>query len=724
MTGIDPASDARVLKTPPLLLGAALLFWGWQSELLLFGAVMGIILESARVFKVRWNLSDTDFRRLLAFCTLSALATALYVFTDAQETGGGFHGSSSVVGRALGISSLKTSTTFFRWLPIFLFLFVAAQTFSTREKIPLFTISRWLAWQRRNKNAPVGNVNLSYPYFILCLFSASVHANKGGVSFFVGQCILISWALWRFRSRRSGILVWALALAMVMVLSYFGQRGIGALQQYIGNYDAQWLGRFMRPATDPMKTVTSMGQIGELKLSGRIVIRLHTKNGETPPAYLREASYRDYDTAKRSWFPGSPRSDFDHNSISPEHDQTTWILLSKTNTASVNIACYLDGRSIKTENPQGLLPLPAGSGRLENLPAFFLWKNSEGAVLAEGPGLVIFDALYGPGRTIDAPPEVDSKTNKDFFVPSEEIPALDSVISEMKISGTSEDQKLRAVQNFFSGKFTYSLWQGPEKLATTNETALTRFLLHSRSGHCEYFATATVLLLRELGIPARYAVGYYVHEQFGSGYVVRERDAHAWCLAWDERTQTWKDFDTTPASWIGVEGKRASAMQWFSDFWSWVGFEISKLRWGQTNLREYIFWGLIPVLALLLYQIIFKRGRRHRSQSKKGKSGAAIFWPGLDSEFYLLESRLAARGVPRTPGEPLSIWLSRAAADPALAGMKNSLEELLRLHYRHRFDPQGLNETDRGKLRRDARECLARLAECETGKAVKLKSVG
>ncbi|MBT8330725.1 MAG: transglutaminase-like domain-containing protein, partial [Deltaproteobacteria bacterium] len=36
------------------------------------------------------------------------------------------------------------------------------------------------------------------------------------------------------------------------------------------------------------------------------------------------------------------------------------------------------------------------------------------------------------------------------------------------------------------------------------------FLTRSRSGHCEYFATATVLLLRQAGIPARYARGYSV----------------------------------------------------------------------------------------------------------------------------------------------------------------------------------------------------------------------
>ena len=354
--------------------------------------------------------------------------------------------------------------------------------------------------------------------------------------------------------------------------------------------------------------------------------------------------------------------------------------------------------------------MPTGRGRLENLPAYVLQKNSEGAVLAEGPGLLIFDAHYGPGVTIDDPPEIDSTTNLDILVPTNEMPALDSVISEMNISSTNEEQELLAVERFFSAKFTYSLWQGPDKLATTNETALTRFLLHSRSGHCEYFATATVLLLRELGIPARYGVGYYVHEASGHGFVVRERDAHAWCLVWDKQAQIWKNFDTTPGSWVGIESNRASAMQWFSDFWSWAGFEISKLRWGQSNLREYILWMLIPVLTLLLYQIIFKRGRGRRPQPKTGKSAAAIFWPGLDSEFYLLESKLAERGVPRQPSEPLSKWLTRALADPALADLQTPLQELLRLHYCHRFDPLGLSDEEREALTRETKILLDTLS--------------
>jgi hypothetical protein len=198
---------------------------------------------------------------------------------------------------------------------------------------------------------------------------------------------------------------------------------------------------------------------------------------------------------------------------------------------------------------------------------------------------------------------------------------------------------------------------------------------------------------------------------------VRERDAHAWCLVWNDSKQTWEDFDTTPASWVAKETKSASAMQWFWDFWSRVRFEIAKLRWGQANLRQYILWALIPVLALLLYQIIFRRGRRRRPQSKTGKSAAAIFWPGLDSEFYLLEHKLAARGVPRQPSEPLSNWLTRALADPALADLRQPLQELLRLHYVHRFDPCGLSGQEREALTREAKICLDTLSRMERSSA-------
>lgn len=694
------------MKTPPFLLLAVLLFWGWESGLFIFGAVMGVVLESARLIRLRWDLAEEDFRRILIFCTLLALALGVYVFAT-NEGGGGLagllHPSPVAAVRNTGVAAIL----FLRWLPISMFLFVTAQMFSERGTVPLSAISLLFRWRHRQPGGavPERNVNVSYPYFMLCLFSAGIHANEGTTSYFWGLCILIAWALWSLRPRRSGVIIWLCAFGLAMTLGYSGVRGIGLLARAVENFNAQWIANYFQRRTDAMQSFTAIGQIGYLKLSPRIVIRLKPKNGSPPPEYLREASYRFYNTP--TWRAGMAGNEFEYRqSIS---NGTVWVLLDgKTNAPSIaNIASYLDGYSKEVNAPEGLLPLPTGCSRLENAPSSLaqIKMNKTGAVLAAGPGLVIFDARFGPGATFDSPP--DTSTNlADLTVPTNEIPALEQVITELQISGTNEDQKLLAVRRFFADKFSYSVWLSTDKAAAgTNETPLAQFLLRSRRGHCEYFATATVLLLRELGIPARYAVGYAVHERSGKGYVVRERDGHAWCLVWDGQKKIWQDFDTTPASWVAEESKRAPMTQWFSDFWSWVRFQIAKFRYGQTNLRTYILWALVPVMALLLYQIIFRRRKRQRAKSR-AVAEEKLFRQGLDSEFYQLENRLAARGVPRRESELLSDWLARALAEPVLADLREPLQKLLRLHYRHRFDPQGLSAEERENLKREAKHCL------------------
>jgi hypothetical protein len=225
----------------------------------------------------------------------------------------------------------------------------------------------------------------------------------------------------------------------------------------------------------------------------------------------------------------------------------------------------------------------------------------------------------------------------------------------------------------------------------------------TRSGHCEYFATATVLLLRELGIPARYAVGYYVHETSGDGYVVRMRDGHAWCLVWNKKNRDWENFDTTPGTWVAEEEERASPFQFISDFQSWAEFEVLRFfYYSHSNVREYVFWALIPALAFLLYRI-FRSTRRHKKNPEPVFTGR----PGLDSEFYRLEQKLVQMGTPREPGETLSLWLQRATKEPRLIDLKQPLENVLRLHYRYRFDPGGLNPSERRALRQDVEACLS-----------------
>jgi transglutaminase-like putative cysteine protease len=386
-----------------------------------------------------------------------------------------------------------------------------------------------------------------------------------------------------------------------------------------------------------------------------------------------------------------------YENIPYETNGTSWILIpGKTNTGTINISSYLDGG-------RGLLALPAGCGQLDHLPAFILQKNALGTVFAEGPGLVIFDASHGPGATIDSEPSLPD----DTFVHPGEIAAVDEVIKQLDLKSRPPAAVLRGLREFFANEFTYSAWHELGQPGDATNTPVARFLLHDRRGHCEYFATATALLLRRLQIPARYAVGYAVHDGANGKYVVRERDGHAWCLVWDAASRTWQDFDTTPASWQAEEKKLGAAFQWLSDAWSRLVFEFSKLRWGQTNLRKYILIGVVPVLLLLLYQILFRR----RKRKPPGAASLSVnSWPGLDSELYELEKRLKKRGRTRPPGEPVAAWLQRVVQDEGFEDARKALAELVLLHYRYRFDPEGLNPEERTALRERAAKCVRQLS--------------
>ncbi|MCX6927545.1 MAG: hypothetical protein NT154_30710, partial [Verrucomicrobia bacterium] len=316
------------MRTPPCLLGAGLLFWGWQSGHLLESCVMALVLEGAQMVKARWDFTDQDFRRIWTFCALLLLASALYAFTSTGGPGdfrSFFQNPGFATERNAGNASARTVASLIRWLPMIFFLFMAAQAFSSRDGIPPETISviLRLRWQKARKLGlalpAARSVNVSYPYFIMCLFAASFHGSEDE-TFYWGLCPLLAWALWPQRSRRLGLIVWAAALAMAIGLGYAGQRGIGRLYRLFENYNAQWFIRSAGGGADPLQSKTALGHIGKLKGSSRIVIRLEPKDGSHAPSLLREASYRTW--KGQVWYSDLARDNFE--SVFEETNHTTW----------------------------------------------------------------------------------------------------------------------------------------------------------------------------------------------------------------------------------------------------------------------------------------------------------------------------------------------------------------------------------------------------------------
>lgn len=86
---------------------------------------------------------------------------------------------------------------------------------------------------------------------------------------------------------------------------------------------------------------------------------------------------------------------------------------------------------------------------------------------------------------------------------------------------------------------------------TEGEDPVTCFLMRTRKGYCVHFASAAVLFLRELGVPARYVTGYVVRQnefqKSGDAYTayVKDSGAHAWAEIYLEQVG-WVPLDVTP----------------------------------------------------------------------------------------------------------------------------------------------------------------------------------
>ncbi len=94
-----------------------------------------------------------------------------------------------------------------------------------------------------------------------------------------------------------------------------------------------------------------------------------------------------------------------------------------------------------------------------------------------------------------------------------------------------------------TGGYTYTLEPGVYGTNTADE-----FWFDRKTGFCEHIASAFVVLMRALDIPARIVTGYQggTLNTVGGFWVVRQSDAHAWAEVWQPE-QGWVRVDPTSA---------------------------------------------------------------------------------------------------------------------------------------------------------------------------------
>ena len=638
---------------PPFALGAALVFWGWQTHNLPVGALLAALVEAPRFTSYRLELREADYRRVGDFCTvLFAAAGALLVAS-----------------RGLPRGVLAT----LQWMPALLAPIMLAQRFGAAGTVRLsalfYTVRRRKA---RDPGFADPAVDLSGAYLAAAAIAAG-GANWRGAGYYAGVIALAGWTLYALRPRRAARAAWALAFALAAALGYAGHVALARMQASLETLAADWA---LRAPVDPYRNHTDIGAIGRLKLEDAILMRVRVPAGQEARArLLHAASYNSY--AGGTWSaraaPLAP--------LKSEPDGATWVLAPGTPRASLAIdARATDGRL--------LLALPAGTLSVAGLPADALRANGLGAVLADAQGAWIrYVARYGADDGADeAPP-----TPLDLAVPAEEEPALARVAAQIGLHGLAGAEAARRVAAYLAG-LRYSTYRAHAPRA--GMTALGDFLLVSRSGHCEYFAAATTLLLRAAGVPARYAVGYVAREYspLEGAVLVRARHAHAWTRAFVGGR--WIDLDNTPPAWFEAEAAQAPAWEGIEDFLRWALYRWQRREPGEASVLWW--WALAALVAALGLRFAARRGALRRAAF--AAAPPARRYPGMDSEFYAVERALAPRAAPRAAHESLAAWALRAAGGVDDA-TRAELAAALALHQRHRFDPAGLSPAERRALR-------------------------
>ena len=640
------------MSAPVGLLAASALLWGWFAELLPVAAPIAVVLEAWRWTDARWDLSAKDFQRIADFGTWAFVLIAGYF----------------IVTKGWPLPILQI----LEWLPLVLAPLIAAQLYSSAGRIELSAL--FLSLRSDSVGALARErVDLSFAYAGICILAAGA-ANVRTPWYFVAAAALTVWALWGVRSRRYALWVWIALVVVAVGAGYAGHHGLSRLQTWVFNVAVDYFQLDMA-RTDPYRSMTDIGHIGELKSSERILLRVAAPRDVALPLLLHRATYDGYGSA--TWF--AREGQFAEQLIDEGNGRWT---LDRTVPARIEVSI-----SETLVNGVGVLSLPAATASVSGLGPAVLRRNRFGTIRVERtPGVIRYTAVGANGPHAALEPRAS-----DLQLPVAEAVAVARIVERLGLSSLAAEDKVKALKAFFADGFRYSTFRR-ERIGTRR--AITEFLSDSRSGHCEYFATATVLLARAAGIPARYATGFSVQEfsDVEQRFIVRERHAHAWARLYVNGA--WHDVDTTPPQWFAEEAAGASAWQPINDFASWLMFRLAE--WRARPPGEKSSFGWLALVFLLFGVLMWRlfRGMRLARKSSAGGQRRAFNEARPDDPFHGIEQRMAEKGLPRLATETARDWIARIAPQFD-ADSRSALQGLLRWHYRSRFDPLKMSPADR-----------------------------
>ncbi|MCJ7744629.1 MAG: transglutaminase domain-containing protein, partial [Dehalococcoidales bacterium] len=254
-------------------------------------------------------------------------------------------------------------------------------------------------------------------------------------------------------------------------------------------------------------------------------------------------------------------------------------------------------------------------------------------------------------------------------------------------------EKALAIKDFLRN-FKYSLTVKPPPNGTDG---VDWFLFHEREGFCTHYASAMVIMLRSVGVPARLAIGYLPSEfdEASGTFIIRAKDYHAWSEVYFPE-YGWIVFEATASAPL-EEVLITPGDTHGDDFWPFpegpIGGEDGSSG-GTTPTstqggasQPYIILG-VSLLMLAAVIVVYLRLRRFRQEVK----GATQVYAKMCSMASLMRAR------PQPSETPLEYCRRLAAVLPLQA---EAIGTIAQAYVEARFSPrkeEGVYEIGRLRL--------------------------
>lgn len=168
-----------------------------------------------------------------------------------------------------------------------------------------------------------------------------------------------------------------------------------------------------------------------------------------------------------------------------------------------------------------------------------------------------------------------------------------SLLQDSSLSG-AQQQQLRlniagTLKSFYIHNFEYTMAPGA---TPRNQDTILYFLQTQKRGYCAHFASASVMLLRSVGIPARYVEGYMIPMSSVNDGTLLQTDISEWYSGINELSET---------GVVSVDVTDAQAHAWveiYIDGYGWIPFEFTPPSDDTEMTTGFDFMSLLSGLVL------------------------------------------------------------------------------------------------------------------------------